>query len=103
MTNLSKFPSFMPCYKALEENKHSPFSIEMYHHDSPSEPTVFIAEVPREIRLDRLDEYGMIIEIHLTNTCLVFTERNHNTNLSNDSVVFSSKYDDETYWIIEIM
>jgi len=101
--NITNFPSFMPSYKKLEKNKGNAFSIEMYHHDDNSEPTIFIAEIPRDIRLDKLDEHGLIIEIHLKNSCLVFTERNHFTNISNETVVFSSKHDDETYWLIDLL
>lgn len=101
MTAVANFPSFIPSYKQLKENEHKQFSIAFYHHDCGSEPTIHISDYAESIRLDDDEEYGKIIEIHTPETFMTFTEKNHLTNLSNDDVVFSSKHDDETYWIIE--
>ncbi len=97
---VTKFPSFIPSYKRLLANKNKVFTIEFYHHDVNSEPTFSASTLASNILLEDLEDDGLFITLQLAGFDLTFGERNYNTNLSNDDVVFSSKFDDETYCFI---
>jgi hypothetical protein len=72
----------------------------MYHHDNNSEPTISVIGIASGVLQEHNDELGMIITIYLDDSYFAFCECRHFTNLSNEEVVFSSKHDDETFWII---
>lgn len=100
MSKIATFPSFIPSYKRLKENKDNVYIVEFYHRDMPSEPTVSIINSVEEVFADFEDETYISIRFK-GGTDLAFTSESYHTNLSNDAVVFSSKFDDETYCIIE--
>lgn len=100
MSNVATFPSFIPSYKRLVENKNNVYVVEFYHRDMPSEPTVSIINLVSEVFAEFDDEPYISIRF-VGGTDLTFTSENYHTNLSDDDVVFSSKYDDETYCVIE--
>lgn len=100
MKSVTIFPSFIPSYKRLKENQHKVFHIEFYHHDPNSEPTFYINSKALDIRFEKIEDEWMSITIRTPEIELTFGERNYFTNLSNDDVVFSSKFDDETYCLI---
>ncbi len=100
MKNIATFPAFIPSYNRLVENKNNVYVVEFYHRDMPSEPTVSIINLVSEVFAD-FDEEPYISIRFVGGTDLTFTRESYNTNLSNDAVVFSSKFDDETYCIIE--
>lgn len=100
MTNVATFPSFIPSYKRLKENADNVYIVEFYHQDTMSEPSVSIINSVSEVFADF--DYEPYISIRFDGgTDLTFTGESYHTNLSNDAVVFSSKFDDETYCIIE--
>ena len=104
--NIKQFNSFDTSYKRLKEklsNSLLKISLEYYHHDFQSEPFLLIDAYPENIRIKELEEHGKIILITTKETMVTFTEKNYNTNLSNDSVVFYSKFDEETYCIIQFI
>lgn len=76
------------------------FLIECYHHDSPSEPTVSILNFVEDLMIEDVGEEKSISIRFDGGTDVCFREDLHHTNLSNGSVVFSSKHDDETYYLI---
>lgn len=97
---VTNFPSFVPSYKRLKENKERPFLIEFYHNDYQSEPTISIIDLASKIFMDDLDGEKTINIQFIGGTDLTFRESIYNSNLSNNDVVFSSRFDDETYCII---
>lgn len=101
MARVTPFPSFLPSVDKLKRNINKTFFIEMYHHDFQSEPTHVIDAKPVNIYVDEIDEHGRIIEIIFRENLLVFTEKNHEANISGNTVVFSSKHDNKTYWLID--
>ncbi len=100
MANISHFPSYLPSYNRLEENKNNVYVVEFYHCDVPSEPTVSIVDKVSEVFADFEDEPYISIRFD-GGTDLTFTSGNYYTNLSNNAVVFSSKHVNDTYCIIE--
>ena|SRR5690625_826824 len=106
MSNITTFPAFISSYKKLEElnrNKALNIFIQLYHYDDQSEPFLFIEGKVESLRLEEVDEHGKIINITTPETMFIFSERNYHTNISNEAVVFSSKNDNETYYIIEFI
>ncbi|GGN64581.1 hypothetical protein GCM10007971_32600 [Oceanobacillus indicireducens] len=102
MSKIKQFNSFLTSFKELNRNFNSckKVLIEFYHYDMPSEPTVSVLNYMDEIIFDEIDGERSI-EIRFSGgTDVCFREQLHNTNLSNGSVVFSSKHDDETYCLI---
>lgn len=100
MSKIATFPSFIPSYNRLKENKGHVYIVEFYHRDMPSEPTVSIINSVEEVFADFEDESYISIRFE-GGTDLIFTSESYHTNLSNDAVVFSSKFDDETHCIIQ--
>ncbi|KHD86344.1 hypothetical protein NG54_03215 [Heyndrickxia ginsengihumi] len=100
MQTVTNFPRFIPSYKRLKENQNKVFTVEFYHHDVNSEPTFSTISLASDIFLEKIENEGTFITIRLTGLDLTFGEKNYNTNLSDDGVVFSSKHDDETYFLI---
>jgi hypothetical protein len=101
MSKVTQFPSFKVSYEELRKNLYRSLNIEFYHHDFSGEPTHTVHADLRDIYYEKVDEHGLVISLQFDDTALTFTEKNHHTNLSNGAVVFSSKHDSETYWIIE--
>src|SRR5690625_2897656 len=103
MTKVTKFPSFVSSYRYLEENKGEVTLVEFYHHDMPSEPSVSVVDHMDSVFTDNI-EGSMHIGIRFDGgTDLSFDDKNYNTNISNGSVIFSSKHDNETNCIIDFM
>ncbi len=100
MTNVAAFQSFIPSYKRLKENENNVYIVEFYHRDTPSEPTVSIINSVSEV-FANFDEDSYISIRFVGGTDLSFTSESYNTNLSKNAVVFNSKYDDDTFCIIE--
>lgn len=100
MATVTQFPSFKTSYKRLKENKYRSFLVEFYHYDNRSEPTLSIFSLVSEITIYEIDNEKLIGIRFVGGTDLTFRESIYNSNLSNDDVVFSSKFDDETYCII---
>lgn len=106
MSNIATFPTFISSYKKLEELNRSKalnIFIQLYHHDDQSEPFLFIEGPVESLKLEEVEEHGKIINITTPETMFTFTEINYHTNISDDAVVFSSKNDTETYYIIEFI
>lgn len=106
MSNIKTFNNFQTSYRKMIENASNDLTkilIEFYHHDFQSEPFLVVSGHAETIRMEEVEEYGKIINITTKENILTFTERNYHTNLSNNAIVFSSKFDDETYCIIEFM
>lgn len=104
--NVTKFPTFTSSYRKLEQlckNKVLKIYIQLYHHDEQSEPCLSIEGDVQNIMLEEVEGHGKVISIMTAETMVTFTEDNYFTNISNDAVVFSSKKDDETYYIIEFI
>lgn len=95
---------FLSSYNKLREAQDDgmKFFIESYHHDSNGEPFLHIGAYPDRVRLEYTDDEGLLILIITPETTLTFIGKNHNTNISNGTVVFSSKHDDETHTFIEL-
>lgn len=101
MSNVTNFPSFVPSYKRLTENKDRVYIVEFYHgEDTPSEPTVSIINSVTDVFADFDDEPYISIRFE-GGTDLTFTQESYSTNLSHGAVVFASKHESETYCIIE--
>lgn len=100
MSNIAVFPSFIPSYNMLLENKEKIYVVEFYHRDVPSEPTVSIINKVDEIFAHFGDDAYISIRF-AGGTDLSFNADSYHTNISDNTVVFSSKYDDETYCFIE--
>jgi len=100
MSKVTPFPSFKVSIDELRKRLGTPAYIEFYHHDFASEPTTVIHADLQDVSAEKVDEHGTVLTIRFKDTTLTFTEKNHHTNLSNGAVVFSSKYDPETYWFI---
>lgn len=100
MSKVMDFPSFIPSYQMLLKNKEKVYVVEFYHRDTPSEPTVSIINKVDEIFADFNDEPYISIRF-VGGTDLTFTEDSYFTNISKNTVVFSSKVDEETYCFIE--
>lgn len=100
MSTVTPFPSFKGSYKRLKENQNNIYVVEYYHRDMPGEPTFSIVDSISGIFSKIGDDSYISIRFD-GGTDLTFTEENYNTNLSDGDVVFSSKFDDETYCIIE--
>lgn len=102
MSNIKQFNSFQTSYKELDRqfNSCKRFLIECYHHDMTSEPTVSILNHVEDLFFDMVDG-EMVIQFRFEGgTDVCFKESSHHTNLSNGDVVFSSKHDDKTYFLI---
>jgi len=101
--NITNFPSFKPSFKKLKLNAKKRYSMQFYHHDFNSEPFLHVDAYAQFVRMEEISEHGLIITIITPDTLITFSEKNHSTNISGDSVVFSSKHDDETYCIIDFI
>lgn len=66
----------------------------------PSEPTVSVLNYVEDVLFEEVDGEKIITIRFEGGTDVCFKEELHYTNLSNGDVVFSSKKDDETYWLI---
>ncbi len=106
MAEIKQFNSFQTSYKKLQEGLNistTKINVEYYHHDFQSEPFLHIEAHVDMVKLDFIGDHGQVISIFTPELTLVFTENNYHTNLSNDSVVFGSKHDEETYCIIQFI
>ncbi|MFB1100854.1 hypothetical protein [Terribacillus sp. JSM ZJ617] len=103
MSNVVEFNSFdtssNELWKKFGERKN--FEVSLYHHNRDSEPHIHINDRPSSIEIDHDDEDGTIIVLNYKSLSFTWYEKNHHTNLSNGAVVFSSKHDSDTYWIID--
>ncbi|WP_200411952.1 hypothetical protein [Virgibacillus salexigens] len=106
MSNVKQFNNFQTSYRRLVEkasNDLTKIFIEFYHHDFQSEPFLHVEAPVERIFMEHVEEHGNIILILTSETTFTFNEKNYNTNISNDVVVFSSKNDEQTYCIIEFI
>lgn len=106
MNKIKQFNNFQTSYKRLIEQPDIDLlkiNIQYYHHDFQSEPFLHVEAEIDHIIIEHVEDHGLVISILTPETTFSFSERNYNTNLSNDAVVFSSKYDEETYCIIELI
>lgn len=104
--NIKQFNNFQTSYRKMIANASIDLlkiNVEYYHHDFQSEPFLHIEGHIENITLDHIEEYGHVISVFTKETTLSFIESNYHTNLSNDCVIFSSKFDDETYCIIQFI
>lgn len=104
MLKVTHFPSFVyfqNSYNKLEDNANNVYLVELYHRDMPSQPTVSIVDQVSEVFSDIGADESYISIRFVGGTDLTFTSESYNTNISNNAVIFSSKFDDETYCIIE--
>lgn len=99
MSKIAPFPSFVPSYNRLKQNKDQVYIVEFYHRDMPSEPTVSIINSVSEV-FAYFDDEAYISIRFVGGTDLTFASESYFTNISGDAVVFSSKHDDETYCLI---
>lgn len=100
VTNTRKRKPFIDSFEKLIDFEGRKVTIEFYHHDYSSEPTAIAIDVVETVIQNDFNRTGLIIELDLKKSNFVFYEKNHITNISNNSVVFSSRNDNETYWII---
>lgn len=101
MYNNTNLSTFGQSFKQLKKNFDMKFFIHFYHHNANSEPFLHIDGYIENLSIERVDEHGFAINILTHETILVFTEQNYFSNISGESVVFSSKHDDGTHCIIE--
>ena len=96
------FPSFKVSFNELIKIENQRVLVEFYHNDTPSEPTVSILNdiVGVFYGTGFLEDEHYISIRFKEGTDLTFSSEVYNTNLSNDSIVFSSLADNETYCII---
>lgn len=99
---IKQFNSFLTSYKELNKNfnQRKRFLIECYHHDDQSEPSVSVLNGVEDLMFDDIDGEKHISIRFIGGTDVCFREKIHLTNLSNGDVVFSSKHDNETYYLI---
>lgn len=100
MAKVTEFPSFITSYRFLEKNKDKETLVEFYHNDTPSEPSISVVDHVDSVLAAKIDGSAYIGIRFDGGTDLSFNDKNYNTNISNGAVIFSSKYDDETYCII---
>ena len=102
MSKVKQLNNFNTSYKTLNKNFNqlNKFLVECYHHDMPSEPTVSVLNYVEDVLFDEVDGEKIITIRFEGGTDVHFKEELHYTNLSNGCVVFSSRKDDETYWLI---
>ncbi|WP_337970215.1 hypothetical protein [Virgibacillus salexigens] len=103
VTNLPAFKSSFKKLKEKESNSLLKMNMEFYHHDFQSEPFLHVEAPVESIFMEHVEEHRNIISILTSETTFTFSEKNYNTNISNDVVVFSSKNDEQTYCIIEFI
>lgn len=92
--------SFQRVYLKLKKNSERKFYIEFYHNDIASEPTISIDSYPEKVFVDFTEEHGNIINIFTKESTIGFSEKNYDVTVSDDVILFNSKHDDETYYII---
>lgn len=106
MKNIKRFNSFDTSYKKLKERARNSLLkvfIECYHNDFESEPFISIEASLENVSLEEVEGHGKVINILTKEVNLSLSERNYRTNLSGDTIVFSSKLDDETYYFIQFI
>lgn len=100
MSNILAFNNFKTSAKRLKEFVSRECLLEYYHHNTPSEPSVSVLSIVEDVFYGN-DGFDKYLSIRFKDgTDITFTDEAYNTNLSNDDVVFSSKFDDETYCIL---
>ena len=95
--------SYLASYEKIKEQTDEgiKFFIEFYHQDDQGEPFLFTSFYSDRIKLDHVSGHGMIINIFSKEITASFSQKKYNTNVSDGSVVFSSKNDVETYCVID--
>ena len=74
--------------------------VEYYHHDASSEPTLSALSKVVDMFYGVIDAEPYIALRFSEGTDITFTGASYNTNLSNNNIVFSSKFDNKTHCII---
>ncbi len=103
---LTEFPSFISSFRFIEKqskNELLNIHISLNHYDDPSEPILFVEGKIKSLLLEEVDGHGKVITITTNETMFSFTEKNYNAKISVNAVVFNSKHDNETYYIIEFI
>ncbi|MED2940690.1 hypothetical protein [Cytobacillus horneckiae] len=102
MAEIKQFNSFPVSYCRLSDDfLNQRVLAEYYHHDMPSEPSISVLGVLTDVFISN-DDDGYINLRFENGTDISFKKENYLTNISNEEVVFTSKYDSETYCIITI-
>ncbi|GAA0344136.1 hypothetical protein ACW0TQ_07955 [Oceanobacillus sp. M60] len=103
MAEIKQFNSFPVSFNRLKGFTNQKVLAEYYHHDVPSEPSVSVLNVAEYVSFLDFETENFIGIRFADGTNVDFSSQIYNTNLSNDSVVFSSKNDEETYCIITLI
>lgn len=96
----TKLTNFQRAYLKLKKEDETKFYIEFYHNDDPTEPNASINSYTESIILDFVEDHGYIVSIFTEETIIGFSEKNYEVTVSDDVVVFTSKHEDNTYFVI---